>query len=127
MAISRQEVLMGRDKQYPLTQEMEQNLQKLLKALNLFRQMYGKPMSVTSGYRPAAINATVANAAKKSNHMVCLACDFKDTDGSLDKYCMDNKYILEQCGLYLEHPDATPGWCHLQCVPPKSGNRVFRP
>jgi len=126
MAISRQEVLMGRDKQYPLTQEMEQNLQKLLKALNLFRTLYGKPMMVSSGYRPAAINATVAGAAKKSNHMVCLACDFKD-DGSLDKYCMDNQYILEQCGLYLEHPDATPGCCHLQCVPPKSGKRVFRP
>lgn len=125
--ITRQEILMGRDKQYPLTQEMEQNLQKLLAALNLFRTMYGKSMIVTSGYRPAAINAAVPGAAKKSNHMVCLACDFKDTDGSLDKYCMDNLYILEQCGLYLEHPDSTQGWCHLQCVPPKSGKRVFKP
>ena len=125
--ITREEILMNRDKQYPLTPEMEQNLQKLMTALNLFRTLYGKPMIVTSGYRPAAINANVPNAAKKSNHMVCLACDFKDADGSLDKYCMDNQYILQQCGLYLESHDSTPGWCHLQCVPPKSGNRVFKP
>ena len=127
MAISREEVLMGREKAYPLNAEQEANLQQLLKALNLFRQMYGKPMYVTSGYRPAAINANVPGAAKKSAHMSCQACDFKDTDGSLDKYCMDNLYILEQCGLYLEHPSATQGWCHLQIRRPGSGNRVFKP
>ena len=127
MAISRDEVLMGRDKKYPLTPEMEQNLQKLLVALNKFRQIYGKSMVVSSGYRPAAINANVPGAAKKSAHMSCEACDFRDTDGSLDKYCMDNLYILEQCGLYLEHPSATPGWCHLQIRRPGSGNRVFKP
>lgn len=125
--ITREEVLMNRDKQYPLNPEMEANLKKLLIALNLFRKLYGKPMKVTSGYRPAAINANVPGAAKKSNHMLCLATDFADPNKELAKYCMDNQYILEQCGLYLEHPNATPGWCHLQCVPPKSGNRVFKP
>lgn len=127
MSITRNEVLMGRDKQYPLTPEMEQNLAKLLQALNLFRQMYGKPMIVTSGYRPAAINATVAGAAKKSNHQMCLACDFADPDKKLAKYCNDNLYILEQCGLYLESTDYTKNWVHLQVVPPKSGKRVFIP
>lgn len=118
---------MGRDAQYPLSQELEQNLQKLLEALNLFRSLYGKPMTVTSGYRPSAINANVPGAAKKSAHMSCQACDFRDLDGSLDKYCMDNQYILQQCGLYLEHPDSTPGWTHLQIRVPGSGNRVFKP
>lgn len=125
--ISRDEVLMGREKQYPLTPEMETNLAKLLVALNKFRTIYGKPLIVTSGYRPAAINATIANAAKKSNHMVCLACDFADANGALDKYCMENLNVLEECGLWLENPESTPTWCHLQCVPPKSGNRVFKP
>lgn len=127
MAINRNEVLMGREKLYPLDAKQEANLQQLLKALNLFRQMYGKPMTVTSGYRPAAINATVANAAKKSNHQMCLACDFADSNKELAKYCMDNLYILEQCGLFLEHPDYTKNWVHLQVVPPKSGKRVFIP
>ena len=125
--ISKAEILMGRDKDYPLDAEMQANLQKLLTAVNLFRKHYGKPMTVSSGYRPAAINAKVKGAAKKSNHMRCLAVDFKDTDGLIDKFCMDNLHILEACGLWLEHPEATPNWCHLQCVPPKSGNRVFKP
>lgn len=118
---------MGRDKDYPLDDEMQQNLQKLLVAVNLFRQHYGKPMVISSGYRPAAINAKVKGAAKKSNHMRCLAVDFRDPDGAIDKFCLDNLHILEACGLYLESPDATPNWSHLQCIPPKSGNRVFKP
>lgn len=135
MAITRAEVLMGRDKTYPLNVEQEANLQQLLKALNLFRQMYGKPMHVTSGYRPAAINANVPGAAKKSAHMSCQACDFRDIDGSLAKYCLDNLYILEQCGLYLEDPRWTrikdkngkivSGWTHLQTR--ATNKRVFIP
>lgn len=118
---------MGRDKNYPLNEEQSQNLQKLLVAVNLFRLHYGKPMFVSSGYRPAAINAKTKGAAKKSNHMSCLACDFKDTDGAIDKFCTDNLNILEACGLWLENPDSTPGWSHLQCVGPKSGKRIFIP
>lgn len=117
---------MGREVANPLTTECYHNLDKLLEALNKFRVIYGKIMVVTSGYRPAAINAA-AGGAKASNHMICLAADFRDPDGSLDSYCLNHPEILEQCGLWQEHPDSTPGWAHLQCVPPKSGNRVFRP
>lgn len=124
--ISRAEVLMGRDKDAPLDRDLEDNLTKLLVALNKFRDIYGKGMKVTSGYRPGSFN-TAAGGAKKSNHMVCLACDFHDPNGDLDAYCMSNLHVLEQCGLYLEHPDHTIGWCHLQCIAPKSGNRVFKP
>jgi hypothetical protein len=127
--ISKDELLMGRDKQYPkdYTKEVSDNLDKLLEPLNKFREAYGKVMQVSSGWRPPSINAGIPNAAKKSNHMIGLACDFKDADGALDKFCMENLKLLEDLGLYLEHPDATVGWCHLQCVSPKSGNRVFRP
>lgn len=124
--ITKEEVLMGRDVKYPLSTEMVENLTILLERLNMFRQMYGKPMKVTSGYRPAEFN-TAAGGAKKSNHMMCLACDFEDKSGLLDAWCMQHLDILEICGLYLEHPDATQGWCHLQAIAPKSGNRVFRP
>ncbi len=127
MSISREEVLMGRDKDFPLDAEQEANLELLLKCLNEFRAIYGKPMTVTSGYRPAAINATVKGAAKKSNHIMCLACDFRDTDGELDKWCLTNLDVLIKCGLYLESPAHTPNWCHLQCKPPKSKNRIFLP
>jgi len=122
--ITRDEVLMGRDKTDPLTPEMEANLAKLL---NAFRATYGKPMSVSSGYRPPSVNAKIPNAAKKSSHMTCEACDFVDRDGALDSFCLKHLDLLEKCGLYLEHPDDTPNWCHLQIRRPGSGNRVFKP
>lgn len=117
---------MGREVDHPLTFPLMVNLDKLLKALNKFRAAYGKPMVVSSGYRPGLYN-TKAGGAQKSNHMICLACDFKDTDNSLDEFCLNNLKLLEEWGLYLEHPDSTPGWCHLQVVAPGSGSRVFKP
>lgn len=128
--ITRQEILMGRDKDHPLSPVQELNLSRLHVALNEIRKAYGKPMIVTSGYRPAAINASVGGA-KRSAHMDCLACDFRDTDGALDKWCTENQALLETLGLWLEHPDATKGWCHLDLRdrPKRPGplHRTFRP
>ena len=100
--ITRNEILMGREIQYPLTQELESNLNNLLVHLNQFRINYAIPMQVSSGYRPGSFNSSLSNAAKKSNHMICLACDFKDTDGKLAKFCLDNISILENCNLQAE-------------------------
>ncbi len=127
--ITKQELLMGRDKTNATeySQEISDNLDKLLVALNKFRSAFGKPMTASSGWRPPSVNANVPGAAKKSNHMLGLACDFKDTDGALDAFCVANQKILEDCGLYLESPGSTPGWCHLQCISPKSGKRIFQP
>ncbi len=125
--ITPQEVLMGRDAQFPLTPELKTNLDKLLIALNKVRFHYGKPMQVSSGYRPAAINKTVKGAAPKSSHMTCEACDFRDPDGALAKWCLANLSILEDAGLYLENPEFTKGWVHLQTRKTRSGKRVFNP
>ena len=125
--ITRDEILMGRDKQYPLDGTLQVNLEKLLKAVNKFRAVYGKPLKVSSGYRPAAINTTVKGAAKKSNHMICLAVDFVDRDGKLAEYCLNNLKLLEEFGIWLEDPAFTKGWVHMQAVPPRSGSRIFKP
>jgi len=42
--ITREEILMGRDKAYPLSTQQHENLDVLLERLNRFRQMFGKPM-----------------------------------------------------------------------------------
>lgn len=34
---------------------------------------------------------------------------------------------LEEHGLYREHPDSTPTWCHLTTRAPRSGRRTFHP
>lgn len=113
---------MGREVEFPLTIEQEANLSELLIALNKLRKLYGKPMYVSSGYRPGRFNKA-AGGAQKSQHLTCEAVDFKDADGAIKAFC--TVQILEQCGLYMEHPDATPTWCHLQTRPTK--NRIFRP
>lgn len=110
--ITREEILMDRDKEYPLTPELEANLEALLKAVNAIRAAYGKPLRISSGYRPGAYN-TAAGGAKRSNHMVCKAVDFRDPNGEIDKWCDENQDLLESLGLWQEHPSATKGWCHL--------------
>jgi len=69
----------------------------------------------------------VPGAAKGSKHLSCQAIDLEDRDGRLDAWCMAHLGVLEELQLWLEHPDATPGWCHLQILPPRSGLRVFYP
>lgn len=120
--ILRDEILKGKE----IPAELEPNLEKLLSRLNFLREVWGKPMVVTSGYRDPGHNAQVGGAPR-SNHMRCLAADFADPDGALDNWCLLHLDVLESAGLWLESPDHTPGWCHLQAVAPKSGNRVFIP
>jgi len=122
--ITREEILMKRDAEYPLSKELESNLVRLLEKLNKFRAAYGKPMFVSSGYRPGKYNKS-AGGAKNSCHLTCEACDFKDSDGKLKQFIKDNPKVLEECDLYQEHPDSTPTWVHLQTRPTK--NRVFKP
>jgi hypothetical protein len=129
--ITRDEVLKGRERDYPLTPDLEDNLTKLLEAVNKLRLDYGKPLVVTSGYRPGHYNKS-AKGAKKSAHMTCEAVDFRDSDGEFGKWCLNNLHLLEKYGLYMESPTAThepPGkrWIHLQIRPTKSGKRVFLP
>ncbi len=117
---------MGRDAEYPLTPVMEGNLAELLKRLNQFRHIYGNPMVVSSGYRPGPYNIK-AGGAPNSSHLTCEACDFRDADGKLKDYLSKNPGILDICDLYMEHPDVTPTWVHLQIRATKSGNRIFKP
>lgn len=78
-----------------------------------------------SGYRPPAFNSAVPNASRTSKHMTGDAVDVSDNDGAIDAWLTDA--ILERHGLYREAPDATPSWCHLQQMPPRSGHRTFNP
>ena len=118
------EILMGRAKIEDLSSLVASNLYQLSGALNMVRSVYGKPMIVSSGYRPPSINAGAGGAAK-SAHLTCEACDFKDLDRSLAKWCLDNLSILQDAGLYMEDPRWTPNWVHLQTRQTKK--RVFIP
>ena|SRR5271154_106248 len=122
MPISRDEILMGRDVEFPLSDELEANLQNLLVAVNKLRDLYGKPMYVSSGYRPGHYN-TDAGGAPNSTHCLCMAVDFHDQDKALKEWITID--ILEQCELYQEDPSHTVTWLHVQTRP--THNRVFIP
>jgi uncharacterized protein YcbK (DUF882 family) len=115
---------MGRDRDYPLTPELLENLERLLLAVNIVRAEWGKPLTVVSGYRPGHYNKQ-AKGARRSSHTICEACDFRDPDKSFAKWCLTNLDVLTRAGLYMENPDFTPTWVHLQIRPTK--NRVFNP
>lgn len=124
--VTAKELLQGRHTQYPLNDELLENLGRLLVALNYFRAIYGKPLVVNSSYRPGHFNV-LAGGAQNSAHITCEAADIRDTDRQLAKYVVANQQVLAECGLYAEDPGSTPGWVHLQTRTPKSGNRIFRP
>jgi hypothetical protein len=82
-----------------------------------------------SGWRTPLYNAGVKGAAKNSKHMSAQAIDLDDDDGALDEFLNSDRgrELLTRHCLWMEHPAATKGWCHLQSIPPPSGNRVFYP
>lgn len=125
--ISRAQYLMGRDVKWPLTVEQEMEVTKLLAAVQGLFADCPVPLSVSSGYRPAAVNAQVPNSAKRSAHMSCQAVDLADPDRKLAHYLLDNVSLLEQWDMYLEDPAYTAGWVHVQTRRTRSGKRVFKP
>ncbi len=121
---------MGRELLHPdeLTRELRDNSACTVERANRLLRLAGTTTwVVNSGWRPLAINASIPNASPRSRHITCQAIDLGDDDGSLDAWCMAHLDALASLGLWLEHPRATPGWCHVQTVPPRSGRRVFCP
>jgi len=124
--ITPKDYLMGRDKAYPLDMTQALNMANLLSRLN---HLFGRlkiDVTVSSGYRPAAINAAV-KGAKRSAHMSCEAIDLYDPKNEIGIMLKNNVKLLEEYDLYLETPSKTPGWLHLQTRRVASGNRVFHP
>lgn len=119
----------GHDKEYPeeLTAVHRANAQITVDRVNDLLLYFGEDRKVNSGWRPEAVNARVPDAAPKSKHITCQACDLSDVNGSLDAWCMNNLDVLEKIGLWLEHPSKTSTWCHVQTIAPRSGLRVFYP
>lgn len=114
-------------KGYTTTEEQAKNLAVLLERINKVRAAYAKPMYITSGLRSEADQTRINPKAPKSKHLIGAACDVRDTDGSLWKWCQANEPLLVEIELWLEHGDYTKGWVHFQIYPPKSNNRFFIP
>jgi len=134
--ITMEDYTKGRDKQYPeeWTPEVQANAIKLLDIVNKFLTELGiDEVEVTSGFRPAAINASLPNSAKRSYHQISLAIDLlDDKDQNLAKLISSRPDLLRKYSLWQENPNATKGkitnWSHIDLgVRQDRPSRIFNP
>ena len=127
--ISKDEILMGHDVTFAseYTTEISANLDQLVKAMNVVRLIFNKPMTVASGWRPPSYNATVRGAAGHSKHTMGLACDIHDPNGEVRRFVLSRLDLMQNIGFYFEDFRWTAGWVHFQLAPPASGKRIFIP
>lgn len=125
--ISVDEFLMGRITVDQLSPEQMANMNTVIPRANELLEAFGQFRKVNSGFRSQADQQRINPSAPKSKHLLCAAIDLSDSDGELKKFVLANLPLLAKIGLWIENPDKTPGWVHVQCLPPNSGNRVFNP
>lgn len=118
---------MGRDKEYPTTPEMDASGNDLLNKVEAFLYDCGVDATdddISSGYRPGKYNAGYAPG---SCHVKMMAVDLKKRvrDAILRLSRGEIKIALERHGLYMEDPEHTPTWLHLQTRATR--NRIFIP
>lgn len=125
--ISVDEVLMGKITLEQLPDDMKKNINMLVPKVNDVIELFGQYRAINSGYRTPEDQARINPSAPQSKHLVCAAVDLEDKDRKLMSWCLSHLDILTRLGLWMENPTKTPTWIHLQCLPPKSGNRIFNP
>lgn len=118
--------------QYPdaWTPEVQANAVKFLAIVGNFLDELGiKEVTISSGFRPLAINNKTLHAAKSSYHMNGLAVDLLDnTKQDLAKLIASRPDLLRKYGLFLEDPNSTHYWAHIDMgVRQDRPSRVFLP
>ena len=101
------------------------NLEDLCRKINALGDT--PPMYASSCLRSLADQKRINPKAMGSSHLYGCSVDVADPDGKLAKWVKANKKKLEECGLWVENPEKTPGWVHFQTLAPKSMNRFFNP
>ena len=120
--VTEKEFLKGRELEYPLNKTLTKNMKILLEKVNILRHKYDAPFVISSGYRPGHYNKI---GATKSAHLTCQAIDIVDNDKRIKNWLLDNVELLTKLDLYMESPNSTPTWVHLQTRATK--HRIFLP
>ena len=101
------------------------NLIKLVdNILDPLRELYGKPITINSGYRSPLVNSATENASKTSDHMTGRAADI---DTVSDNYKLFNlikdNFKFDQ--LIWEKGDSkAPSWIHVSYREGKNRNQI---
>lgn len=101
------------------------NLEDLCRKVNALG--YAPPMYATSCLRSIESQKRINPSAMGSSHLFGCAVDIADPKGELANWLVMHPSKLVECGLWMENPSSTKGWCHLSTYMPKSGRRIFNP
>lgn len=96
----------------------------LLTSFNSYEKQAEEPM-ISSGFRDKESNARVGGA-KASAHLEGMAVDIFDPHGRLALFCVTNQDLLKHFQLWVENPNKTKGWVHIQTRPVPL-HRIFEP
>lgn len=109
---------------YP-TPEQHGNLIHLAQKMDEIRDLFKKPIQVSSGLRPSVYNELIGGS-KASQHCLGKACDFSIFTMSIDEIHAVLEPRLEPLGIRMEKGTST--WVHIDIanVMP-GGSRYFLP
>ena len=95
----------------------------LVEVLEKIRAHFGKPVTITSGFRTASWNAKQKNAAKFSQHLYGKAADIQVQGISVEQvYAYADKLLGNAggCGIYPPGLGRANGWVHVDVRKAKS-------
>lgn len=117
----------------------QQNLEETLRASNIIRAAWGKPMTCTSGYRSMQEHLRIYSekgiyppkVPMRSHHLSGEAADFADPNLELTTWLKtpEGAKVAEQANIFFE--EGNSNWLHVQTKPFGSyvigGTRWFKP
>lgn len=96
--------------------------ESLVVLLQCIREHFGKPITITSGYRTAAHNKSVGGA-KSSQHLLGRAADIQVASVSVEDVAAYAESLMPGWGGVGRYPvkaGRTKGWVHVDTRPNKS-------
>ena len=101
----------------------------LVEVLEKIRTHFGKPVTITSGFRTASWNAKQKNAAKFSQHLYGKAADIQVQGISVERvYAYADRLLGNAggCGIYPPGLGRANGWFMWTCAKPRAAGRGER-
>ena len=96
--------------------------QTLVVLLQCIREHFGKPITITSGYRTAAHN-TAVGGSRSSQHLLGKAADIQVADTTVEAVAAYAESLMPDWGGVGRYPvkaGRTKGWVHVDTRPNKS-------